>query len=290
MGDQAEYLRVKIKHQELNTQTRTIAVISGKGGVGKSNFSLNFAITLASKGHSVLLFDMDIGMGNIEILMGVSSPYSIADFFTDHPVSLREMITAIPGGIHYIAGGSGLSNFPKINKQSFFTFTEQFTKLLSEYEYVIFDMAAGLNETSLKFILSVDEIIVITTPEPTSITDAYSAVKYITLENKDIPFYFIVNRSHNEKEGISTFNRISKVIEQFLEKNVLLLGIIPDDPNIPKAVRKQTPFIQYNEKSPSARALSEIAEKFCHREYGLPVQNANKIHFVAKLKRFLFER
>ena len=290
MGDQAELLRKKIKDQEINTETRTIAVISGKGGVGKSNISLNFAITLANKGHSVLLFDMDIGMGNIDILLGLSSNYSIADFFTENPIALKDMITDIPGGIHYIAGGAGLSQFPRINKESFYTFTEQFTKLISDYDYVIFDMSAGLNETTLKFILSVDEVMVITTPEPTSITDAYSTMKFITLENKEIPFYLIVNRSNNEKEGIATYHRMSKVIQQFLGKKVIFLGVLPEDPNIQKAVRQQTPFIQFNGKSPSARALNEMAEKFCQREFKQPQTYADKIHFVSRLKRFLFER
>lgn len=289
MGDQAELLRVKLKQQELKKRTRTIAVISGKGGVGKSNFSLNFAMSLANKGHAVLLFDMDIGMGNIDILLGLSSTYSIADFFAESSISLRDMIMEIPGGIHYISGGTGLSHFPAINKQSFHTFSEQFGQLLEGYEYVIFDMAAGLNETSLKFVLSVDEILVITTPEPTSITDAYSAMKYITLANSSIPFYIVVNRSFSDQEGITTYNRISSVLERFLEKKVLLLGILPDDVNVQKAVRKQIPFIQYNEKSASSKALYEITTRFCQRDFNhLP--SANKKHFVAKLKRFLFER
>lgn len=288
MDDQAESLRVRLKQQEANIQTRTIAVVSGKGGVGKSNFSLNFAISLAKKGHSVLLFDMDIGMGNIDILLGLSSTYSIADFFTN-TVSLNSVITEIPGSIHYISGGTGFSQLTKINKESFQSFTDQFTRLLVNYEYVILDMGAGINENSLRFILSVDEVIVITTPEPTSITDSYAAMKYITLKSRNLPFYMIINRTHSEKEGIATFNRISQVLKQFLEKTVFLLGVLPDDQNISKAVRRQTPFIQLNEKSPASKAIIEITEKFCQREFN-ELSQPSKTNFVARFKRFLFEK
>lgn len=288
MNDQAEHLRHKFSQPEANARTKTIAVISGKGGVGKSNFSLNFAISLREKGHSVLLLDMDIGMGNIEILMGLSSPYSIADFFTVD-VQLKEIITEIPGGIHYISGGTGLSRLTSITQESFQRFFEQFSMILNDYEYVILDMDAGMTETSLNFILAVDEVIVITTPEPTSITDAYAAMKYVVLKNMTIPFYMIVNRTKTEKEGIDTFNRISKVLKTFLEKSVTLLGVLPDDPIVSEAVIKQTPFIQLNEKTPASKGLYLIRDKYCQRDFSSSTPFF-KITFIAKLRRFLFER
>ena len=288
MEDQAEHLRAIVKNQMSNIQTKTIAVVSGKGGVGKSNFSLNFAISLSKRGHSVLVFDLDIGMGNIDILMGLSSKYSIADFFLNQ-VPLKEMITVVPEGIHYISGGTGLSELTKISQESFDHFTKQFSLLLSNYEYIIFDMDAGIHENSLKFILAVDEIMVITTPEPTSITDAYAAMKYITMENQSIPLYIIINRAQSEKEGISTFNRISKVLNHFLNKNATLLGILPDDQIIPQAVRKQTPFVQLNERSPASKALKRLTEVYCLQD-NKPFSSYTKVNFVAKLKRFLFER
>ena len=288
MKDQAEHLRAIVKNQMSNTQTKTIAVVSGKGGVGKSNFSLNFALSLYKKGHSVLVFDLDIGMGNIDILMGLSSTYSMADFFSNQ-VPLREMITVAPEGIHYISGGTGLSQLAKISQESFDYFTKQFSLLMGDYEYIIFDMDAGIHESSLKFILSVDEIMVITTPEPTSITDAYAAMKYITMENQSIPIYIVINRAQSEKEGISTYNRISKVLNHFLNKNVTLLGILPDDQIIPQAVRKQTPFVQLNEKAPASKALKRIAEVYCLQDH--PSSSSHpRMNFVANLKRFFFER
>jgi flagellar biosynthesis protein FlhG len=277
-----------VKNQMLNIQPKTIAVVSGKGGVGKSNFSLNFAISLSKKGHSVLVFDLDIGMGNIDILMGLSSKYSIADFFSNE-VPLKDIITVIPEGIHYISGGTGLSKLTKISQESFDLFTQQLSLLLNNYEYIIFDMAAGISEDSLKFILSVEEIMIITTPEPTSITDAYAAMKYITMENPVIPFYLIINRAQSEKEGIFTFNRISKVLNHFLNKNATLLGILPDDQIVSQAVRKQTPFVQLNEKANASKALIRLTEMYCQQD-NKTFSSFTKMNFAAKLKRFLFER
>lgn len=287
MDDQAESLRKKVKTLESNKQTKSLAIISGKGGVGKSNFALNFAISLKKKGNSVLLFDMDVGMGNIDILMGISTPLSISDFFTS-AVSLKELIFKVPGGIHYITGGSGLTELMKISESDIQHFFDEFSSLLNEYDYVLLDMGAGMDETSLSFVLSVDEVIVLTTSEPTSITDAYAAMKYIIMKNNQVPLYLLVNRASSKKEGIETYKRISNVLQQFLGKNSELLGVLPEDKAIVQAVKIQTPFSILNTKSPASKALMEITEKYCHKE---PIQlNNSKVSFISKLKRLLHER
>lgn len=290
MNDQAKILRKKLnEHEQTPTPVRTVAIISGKGGVGKSNFALNFSIELSKRGHRVLLLDMDVGMGNIEILTGVSPSHTLADFFSEHPVPLKNLVTELPGGGHFIAGGTGLSKMPQINKTSYFTFTEQFASLLENYQYIIFDMSAGINETSLQFILSVDETVVITTPEPTSITDAYSAMKHIILEDKEMPLYVIVNRSQTNKEGAETFERLSNALRQFLQKEAIFLGIVPDDPVIAHAVKSQVPFIQLNAKAPSSRAMALVTERYCQREFTF-LKRWQKERFASRLKYFLFKR
>ena len=270
-----------------NKKTKTLAIVSGKGGVGKSNFALNFAISLKKKGNSVLLFDMDIGMGNIDILMGISTPYSIIDFFTS-AVSLKKLIGKAPGGIHYITGGSGLTELTKINENDIKHFFDEFSIILNEYDYVLLDMGAGMDETSLRFVLSVDEVIVLTTSEPTSITDAYAAMKYIIMKNNQIPLSLLVNRASSEKEGIDTYNRISNVLKHFLGKSSELLGVLPEDKMISQAVKIQTPFFVHNTRSPASKALMKITEKYCHKEESQ--LNNSKVNFITKLKRFLHER
>jgi flagellar biosynthesis protein FlhG len=287
MDDQAERLREKVKTLEYNKRKKTLAIISGKGGVGKSNFALNFAISLKKKGNSVLLFDMDVGMGNIDILMGISTPYSIIDFFTS-AVSLKKLIGKAPGGIHYITGGSGLTELTKINENDIKHFFDEFSIILNEYDYVLLDMGAGMDETSLRFVLSVDEVIVLTTSEPTSITDAYAAMKYIIMKNNQIPLSLLVNRASSEKEGIDTYTRISNVLKHFLGKSSELLGVLPEDKTISQAVKIQTPFFVHNTRSPASKALMKITEKYCHKEESQ--LNNSKVNFITKLKRFLHER
>lgn len=293
MKDQAEDLRLKLSmtgiEQQVNEKPpRTLAVVSGKGGVGKSNISLSFSISLLQKGHKVLLFDMDMGMGNLDILMGKSSEYSIVDFF-DGKVSLKETIMTGPNGLKYIAGGSGLNHLVGLDDQLVNKFTHELSSIFEEYDFVIFDMGAGVTEGTLKFILSVQEIIVITTPEPTSMTDAYGMMKHIHIMDDSIPFYIIINRIQTEKEGQQTYTRISKVMNNFLGRDSVHLGAIPDDRTIQQAVRRQTPFILYNEKSPASKAIKEIRERYEQRHFN-EKPTATSFRFISKLKQFLFER
>ncbi|MEH7344865.1 MinD/ParA family protein [Bacillus sp. JJ1532] len=288
MKDQAEELRLRLRANKLRKNPRTLAVVSGKGGVGKSNFSLNFAISLTKKGFAVLLFDMDLGMGNLDILMGTSSEYSIVDYFEGR-VSLKQAIMHGPEGLKYIAGGSGLSHIVHLDENRVEHFTQELTVLFGEYDYVIFDMGAGITNESIKFILSAQEIVCITTSEPTAITDAYSMLKHIHLVDSSIPYYIVINRVESEKEGQITYNRISKVLQNFLGRESFYLGMLPDDRAIQQAVRRQTPFILNNEKSPASKSIIEIAERYKDRHFQ-DKQSVNGFPFITKLKRFLFER
>ncbi|WP_445488222.1 MinD/ParA family protein [Niallia sp. 03133] len=288
MTDQAAILRERFHHVHKHNQHKTIAVISGKGGVGKSNFSLNFSLSLIKKGYSVLLIDMDIGMGNIDILMGTSSKFTIVDYF-ENKASFSEIINEGRAGIRYIAGGSGLSKFVTMAKHKMERFFSEFTVFLNQYDYVIFDMGAGISSESLHFILSVDEVIVLTTPEPTSITDAYAAMKFIHLHKEDIPFYLVVNRTFTFDDGREAFQKLTYVLKRFLNKEAIELGIIPDDQHVMKAVRNQIPFIIFNEKSTAAKALFELTDRYCKQQFSEP-KIKNKENFVTKLKSFLFER
>lgn len=287
MKDQAEALRRRIQSKDAVSSPRTLAVVSGKGGVGKSNFSLNFAISLTKKGHRVLLFDMDVGMGNIDILLGNTSKFTIVDFF-DERESLENIVTDGPGGLHYIAGGTGLNRLFKLDDYLLNKFTEELSLLLHNYDYVILDMGAGATEESLHFIMSVDDIVVVTTPEPTSVTDAYAMMKHIHMKNNNIPFLIVVNRVLSEKEGFETFSRLKTVAKKFLDREVKHLGVLPDDSAIRMAVKKQTPFI-YDRKSPASKSLLQMTERYEEQAYK-EIQQPNAFHFVSKLKRFLFER
>ncbi|WP_400247247.1 MinD/ParA family protein [Niallia sp. JL1B1071] len=292
MTDQASILRKKIEQLNSNRKNqsnhKTLAIISGKGGVGKSNFSLNFALTLQKRGYRTLLIDMDIGMGNIDILMGTQSRFTIVDFFRNN-IGFEHIITKGFKGLDYIAGGSGLSDFVDIEDTKLDSFFQHFHVLLSQYDFILLDMGAGISTDSLKFILSVDDCIVITTPEPTSITDAYAAMKFIHTRNNTLPLYLVVNRTITKKDGVETLQKLRQVVKQFLHRDLINLGYIPDDPNVAQAVRKQIPFVFFNEKSEAAKALREIADRYGKQQF-TESHPDNRHSFVSKLKKFLIER
>lgn len=287
MRDQAEQLRLRIQSQENNRQTKIVAIVSGKGGVGKSNFALNFALSLKRDKKKVLLFDMDIGMGNIDILMGKSSSYTIVDFFERH-VPLRKVV--MKGEyIDYIAGGTGLTHVMKLSEEGFASFSAELELLLLDYDYVLFDMGAGMNDDDLRFILSVHEVIIMTLPEPPAIMDAYAAMKHLYLLDPSLPFYLVVNRVQNKKEGTETSQRLTRVLKSFLGKDAVFLGMIPDDNNVKRAVSQQTPLLNFNERSPAAKAIHHICRRYIEQHFDGDVMPNSK-QFISKLKHFFFER
>ncbi|MCA1030090.1 MinD/ParA family protein [Bacillus timonensis] len=282
MIDQAENLRNLLESKKNGEkEAKTIAVISGKGGVGKSNISLNFSIALSKRGHKVLLFDMDIGMGNIDILLGASSNKTIVDLF-DPDTSIIDLIKKGPENLSYIAGGTGLSHLFRLDEEKSKYFVEQLKSIMHSYDFIIFDMGAGISEESLQFLLTVDEIFVVTTPEPTSITDAYSAMKYISSTEKSIPFYLIINRVKSEKEGIATINRLQHAVRQFLHLDSIQLGMLADDKNVSSAVNHQTPFILYAPKSMVSKSLDEMTNRYVTERN---MESLNTGSFITKLRK-----
>lgn len=287
MKDQAEVLRKQTQKINPEASPKTLAVVSGKGGVGKSNFSLNFALSLIAQGHRVLLFDMDVGMGNIDILMGKTAELSVVDYF-EGKKPLNEIVMVGPNSLRYIAGGTGLENLVKLDSALMDRFLKEIGGLLGEFEYVIFDMGAGITEETLNFILSVDEIVVVTTPEPTAITDAYSTIKHIHLHDADLPFLIVINRVLEDHDGIETFKRIRTATRKFLGRDVNVLGTIPEDRAVQRAVSSQTPFI-FEHKSDAAKAIVKIATRYEQKliqEMPEPVP----MSFITKLTRRLFRR
>jgi len=283
--DQAQRLRERLK--SLKTEAKSVAVMSGKGGVGKSNFSLNFSLALQQEKKRVLLFDLDIGMGNIDILIGESSAYSIVDFF-NQDMLLSEIISTGPNGLDYISGGTGLGIIFSMDEEKFKRFLQQLGLLFKLYDYIVFDMGAGISEDSLRFLLSVDEIIVITTPEPTSMTDAYAAIKNVCVNNRTIPFTIVVNRAFNKKVGETTYKRLEQTINKFLKREVSLLGTIPDDSTIMKAVIDQKPFILFQPGCQASKALKMISQNYLEKKNTMG-KIQEEASFISKLKHFFMK-
>ncbi|MGE7766404.1 MinD/ParA family protein [Peribacillus sp. NPDC096540] len=285
MKDQAENLRRRLETHQNRSMAKTIAILSGKGGVGKSNFSLNFSIALSKQGKKVLLFDMDIGMGNIDILIGEHSSYSIVDFF-ESGRSLTDIMTTGPESISIITGGTGLTSHFSLDENKFMRFNEEFSLLLANYDYILFDMGAGITQDSAKFLLCVDELIVITTPEPTSVMDAYSTMKCLHSVNKEIPYFLVCNRVFTNKEGKETIMRLQNALKKFLGLESVSLGYLPDDRTVSKAVSRQIPFILFDSEANVSKALLDITSRYTSHSFGeeLTIQKSN---FLRNMKRYL---
>ncbi|OEG00419.1 hypothetical protein BHF71_00485 [Vulcanibacillus modesticaldus] len=260
--DQASDLRKKIAltHQE-KSPTKIITITSGKGGVGKSNFTLNFAFALLEKGHRVMILDADIGFANIDVLLGIAPKYTLLDMLNNH-LEISEIIEKGPNGLEFISGGSDLNNIFNITKNKLPYLFNQLSLLNGKIDYLLIDTGAGINEGSKKIILSSDDIFLVTTTEPTSITDSYAMIKWMISEKKDIKINLIINQIANEREGNSTANRIKKVTERFLDYSVNILGFIHSDDTVSKAVKKQEPFYLSYPNSRVSKNIRTLVDKY----------------------------
>lgn len=285
--DQAESLRRKIETSKNPKQAKTIAFVSGKGGVGKSNIAVNFSLELSSQGKKVLLVDLDIGMGNVEILLGLQAKKTVVNMLQDF-LPIYDIMEVGPNNLNYIAGGSGLTSLFSLDENKMNYFLEQYQSIVQTFDYIVFDMGAGASQTSIEFVLASDECIVITTPEPTSITDAYSMIKHIISYKETMPIYLVLNRADTPKSGERTIARFQKVISQFLGVDLKLLGILPEDKAVTSAVIEQAPFILANSRSQIARSIKRLVTDYRRQLEG--VQSNEATTFVDRLKSLLINK
>lgn len=278
MNDQAKQLRNRMYGRKKNA--KTIAVVSGKGGVGKSSMVLNMGIELQKMDKKVLIIDLDIGMGNIEVLLGVAASASIVDFFnTTAPISA--VIETGPKDLKFIAGASGLTNLFELGNVKMNRFLEQYELLSDMFDYIFFDMGAGVTRTSMNFILAADECIMVTTPEPPAITDAYSMIKQIVLQDHTMKISLLLNRCEAMKEGHQVLQKIAEVTKRFLAKEVLSLGVLLHDPLIQKAVKSQTPFVLLKPNAPVSKSIRLIAARY---DRGMEINDTSERGFVSKVR------
>jgi len=289
MNDQAAVLREKVlkKHQNSLRNCKTLAVLSGKGGVGKSNLSLNLSLALTKQKQRVLLFDMDIGMGNIDILIGQTASYTMVDLL-EKKLSIQQIIKKGPQNLAYVAGGTGISSVFEWSPSDLAHLIQELNSLTNQYDYMIFDMGAGMSESVLKFLKAVDEMIVVTTPEPTSITDAYAAIKLAASYSVSAPVRLIINKTLSDKEGNETYERFNRAVQQFLNISISLLGIVPNDQAVQKAVNRQMPFLLQNPASKASISLIEMVNILIPQDNRVTAKNEGM--FIRRLKRFFLER
>ncbi|MFD1705900.1 MinD/ParA family protein [Siminovitchia sediminis] len=287
-GDQAENLRHRMFSRHIRKKARTLAVVSGKGGVGKSNISSNLAVILTKQGFNVLVVDLDIGMGNINLLLGGSAAKTMADFiYRQEPLS--EIVELGPGGVSFIAGGNGFLEAVDLDDTTIDRMFYGFKRMEEIYDYIIFDMGGGAGQWMLRLSLAADEVIVITTPEATAIMDSYSMMKLVHRVRPDARLLVICNRADHVKQGIETFRRLQKAMKSFLQKEIHLLGILPEDPSMRKAVLANRPVYLEFPKASISKSLEKIALSLTEANPGKnPVYM--KDSFITRLQRLFYSR
>jgi len=265
MADQAAHLRRLVLEKGDNVkQTRTIAVTSGKGGVGKTSLSVSLAIALAKDKSKVTLLDADLGLANINVILGIIPKYNLYHVIKGKK-KLKDIVIDMPEGIKIIAGASGfhqLANLEDKQRKEFITAIGE----LDNDDYMIIDTGAGVSQNVLSFVIAADEVIVVTTPEPTAITDAYGIIKSIASQAPDKVIKLIVNRCESVSEGKRVAQRVINIAGQFLNIKVESLGFVFDDIYVPKSVRNQKPFIVSYPKSKAAGCVSIIADRIANKD------------------------
>lgn len=264
--DQAEQLRNIIKKRDSKTDhervAKVITVTSGKGGVGKTSLSVNLAIQLGRLGKRVVVFDADFGLANIEIMLGIRPKYNLADLMY-RGKSIEDIITYGPENIGFISGGSGINELANLTRDQVFSMIHRLEELDRIADVIIVDTGAGISDTVLEFVAASEEVLLVATPEPTSITDAYALLKTLNKKASYRPEKTVVkmvaNQVRGEREAAELFEKLGVVVGKFLDVEVDFLGSVPYNKNMQRAVMRQAPVSISDPESDSARSVKNIA-------------------------------
>lgn len=263
--DQAENLRniIKMNSQPHKPLARVITVTSGKGGVGKSNTAINLAIHFRQMGQRVIILDADFGLANIEVMFGAVPEHNLGDLIYQGK-NIKEIITWGPGDVGFISGGSGIAGLSNLSRDYLMYVIQNLAELDSIADIVIVDTGAGIADAVLEFLVASAEILLVTTPEPTSITDSYSLLKSLNrhprFSGEMSQIKVIANKVESEEEGKALFSKLNAVVERYLKLPVSYLGAVPQDHNLSKAVMQQSPVSLASPGAKSAKAYQRIAE------------------------------
>lgn len=262
--DQAQNLRKYVNLTHLTSKdsnnsdidAKIITISSGKGGVGKTNFSVNLAIALAKLGKRITLIDADLGLANVDVLLDIVPKYNLNHVIRMEK-TIEEIIVEGPYGINIISGGSGLLEMANLTKEKLSRLIDGFQTLNSRSDYILIDTGAGLSDSVISFVEAAHDVILIVTPDPTSITDAYALIKNIHQMEKNVRI--VVNRVDSNKEGYEVFNKIHLAAKRFLNSEIEHLGFIYEDSSVKKSVKIQTPVMLAYPNSLASKGIEMIA-------------------------------
>jgi flagellar biosynthesis protein FlhG len=286
--DQASQLRNIIKSQNAPQRplARVITVTSGKGGVGKSNTSINLAIQFKKMGQRVIILDADFGLANIEVMFGAVPKHNLADLIYQGK-NIKDIITWGPMDVGFISGGSGIASMSNLSREHLTYIIQNLAQLDAITDIIIVDTGAGISDAVLEFLVASGEILLVTTPEPTSITDSYSLLKALARHSRfstdNSQVKMIANKVENAEEGQALYNKLNAVVARYLKLPVEYLGAVPEDNLLSKAVMQQMPVSIQSPGAKSALAYEAIAHTLMNKEIVQTVKKRGMAAFFSHI-------
>jgi len=261
LGRQAETLKKMVSENKNSRNFKVLTVSSGKGGVGKTNLVTNLAYALSQRGRRVLVVDADIGLNNIDILLGMAPKFQIQHFLSGEK-SIEEVIFEGPGGIKVLPASNGIQELTQLENHTKLALLEELDRISVGYDFLIFDTGAGISGNVTYFCSAAHDIILLATTEPTSHTDVYALMKVLSQKYQQKRFRLLINMVNSENEALDVFQRLSAVADKFLP-NVSLdyLGFVLSDPVVSKSVRQQKPFVELYPHSKASGCVNNLSEK-----------------------------
>ncbi len=256
VADRAEQLREYVRGSK--RQARVLAVTSGKGGVGKTGTSVNLSIALAMRGKDVVLLDADLGLANVEVLLGLNSLYNLQHVIHGER-RMPEILADGPGGIKVVPGSSGIAKLADLGPNARQRVIDGMQELQDRADFILIDTMAGISQNVAGFAAAADEILLVVTPEPSSIVDAYAMVKTIRLMRHDAVFKLVVNMAATEHQARAVAGKLMTVSQQYLGHKLLYLGYVPRDPHVSHGVMQAVPFLLKYPAAPASRAIEALA-------------------------------
>ncbi|NMD41758.1 MAG: MinD/ParA family protein [Firmicutes bacterium] len=295
IADQAEKLRAAVRKDRAATppperqrQSRVIAVTSGKGGVGKTNLVLNLALKLAQMNSRIVVFDADLGLGNVDILLNALPEFTLGDVISGEK-DIREIMIQGPHNVQIVPGGSGLFELANLDLVRRNRLLGKLELLEMEGEIILLDTSAGISKNVTDFIRVADEFILITTPEPHALTDAYGMLKVIAGQEINRSGYIVINCVRRVLEGERIYERLKNMVQTYLPgMEIRYLGSIDYDPAVPRAVQEFSPFILKYPRSAAAASIDKIAWRLLANE-GFQPPPQRQAGLIERLKN-LFTR
>ncbi|WP_161524678.1 MinD/ParA family protein [Alteribacter lacisalsi] len=291
-SDQAASLRRKAERLKSHGNkagaregARILAVVSGKGGVGKTNVAVNFGASLEKSGKKVLLIDLDIGMANVDIILGEPSGCSLPEMIeNDLPSEEVLQKSAAYPNLSFISGGNGLSEIMELDQVRKNLLTNRLDEWSRTFDVILLDLGAGAAKDTLNVMVTADQTVVVTTPEPAAVTDAYSVIKLIHGKKASMPVNILVNKCRDDKHGRHIYGHLSDVCRQFLGKETGYFGAVPMDESVWKAVCSQTPYTTGYPKSQASRAVQRLTKDYLAADGYRP---KTQVNFAARISAWL---